>query len=854
MSIETNTDKLSLSIEVLELDLRTYRILNRGNVFTLSDIANLGENGLSGIYQLGKKQVPYVLKKLDDFLSKSEGITLAEIQSKTMPSQFESLDDFNKEPISILKLSGRAANPLLTAGINTIDELLTARNSKYENIRWFGEKAKQEVETALLKFSQSPALPDDPRPFLYTIESSAKPNLVQIIAPFVKVLLNDLKYQYDYEILKRRYGLENSKGYTLQEVGDYFGITRERVRQIAERAEQKIQQTITGAFDTKKWRMPQNIINEAQELFLLLRTYAVLITETEVVKIIQDRYNVTITENELGAVRFLLSLSGLEALPKNARESAGISLVPTWVLLEKIDKPLLFKLVDIVYHILLDEVKPVSRFDIFVQVNRKLKKKVEPIYLDYASKVCQEIEKTDDDHYEFRFESLPSVADKAYRILYQANKPLHIRDILREINHRQVMAGTPANAITRNLQNQLVGDSRMKPIGRSGEWSLVEWKHISQETILELMQEFLHLKQTSATAREIYDYVHSKRESVNLKSIHAYLVYQKLFTRVADGKYGLAAWGDKPYETQRNWDRKGLDEQIDMAIKAIFTDEKTDKLPLWSTVDKVRERTGRAGLTIRKRISQVTWLKIEQHPKHSQRKLLKYLGENQSSTADSKIEISAKKVLIRDSVQNEVANFLSKQPENSAPLSVIVSHVMKKTGCIKPTMYHYLGEMENIRKEYMDGVWVCKLITPAATESPLSFTQIEAVTDDELKGNLKRAVSNLNIDNVDLGLFQLGKIFEIELKSFLLQAKSKNAFPVSKNDLERLANMIDCVERNKIITQKHHLTLLREHRNERAHGDVPNLAERKKLMQYAPFLGDLYITYIVLFNNKRQKL
>jgi len=128
-----------------------------------------------------------------------------------------------------------------------------------------------------------------------------------------------------------------------------------------------------------------------------------------------------------------------------------------------------------------------------------------------------------------------------------------------------------------------------------------------------------------------------------------------------------------------------------------------------------------------------------------------------------------------------------------------------------------------------------------------------------------RAINNLNIDYVDSGLFQLGKIFETELKAFLIEARSKNSFLVSNNDLERLANMIDCVERNKIITQKHHLTLLREHRNEGAHGDIPNLPERQKLMQYAPFLGDLYIKYIpflgdlyikyiILINDKRQKL
>lgn len=773
MNIEPNKDKLSLPIEFLELDVRTYNILKRGNVSTLSDIVNLGENGLAQIYQLGEKKVPYVVDKINEFLSQTQGVTLAELQAKTQ------------------------------------------------------------------------------KPFLYEASSPEKPNLVKELVPFVKALIKNLKFQNDYEILNRRYGLENNKNYTLQEVGDYFGISRERVRQIEARAEEKIQQTLTGLFDTSNWQMPQNIINEANELFSLLRNYDVLITEDEALKFMQNRYDNEIQENDLGAIRFLLSLSGLEALPKAPREAVGISMLPAWILLEKIDKPLLFKVVDIVYHILLDEIKPVSKFDIFVQINRKLKKKVEISYLDYASKICLGIQKIDDNTYEFRFESLPSVADKAYRILYQANKPLHNRDILREINHLQVKTGGQVDT-GRNLQNQLGSDNRFEPIGRNGEWSLAEWKHIARETYLELMQEYLHLKQTSATAKEIFDYVHSKRESVKLSTIQAFIGQKSLFTRVDNGKYVLAAWGLKPIPSERVRGAE-IDQRIDSAIKAVFADKKTDKLPLWSVVESVRERTNISTLTIRKKISELPYIDFEPHPTHPQRKYLSFLKDGQHRIVSTKIDRPAK-ALIRDNVQTEIKDFLLQQREHSAHLSVIAAHVIRKTGCLKPTFYHYLSEMESIRKSYVDSIVVCKLVEANNENVALHFPQIDATTDTELRDNLKRAVSNLNIDNVDLGLFQLGKIFENELRSFLTLAKTKNAFPVSNKDLGRLVDMIDCVETNKVTTQKYHLTLLREHRNERAHGNIPNLAERQKLMQYAPFLGDLYIDYIILFNDKRQKL
>lgn len=775
--MKNENDKLSLPIEVLELNLRTYHLLKRGSVFTLLDILNRGEKGLIQIHQLGEKQARYVINELNEFLTQSQGKTMDELQSKI-----------------------------------------------YKNTQ---------------------------QPFVYEVSSLDKPNLVKEIIPFVKSFVKHLKFQNDYEILKRRFGFELSKSYTLQEVGDYFGVSRERIRQIEFRAKENILKALTGSFSSKKWGVSQKIIDESNKLFSIIKNLDPIITETEALNMMKNRYD-SIDKNDLASIRFLMNLSGLEALPKATRETTGIALIPAWISLEKLEKSLLFKVIDIVYRLLEDEVKPVSKFDIFVKINGSLKKKVEPVYFDYAVKICKEIQRVDDDFYEFRFESLPSIADKAYRVLHQANKPLHNRDILKEINYLQVKSGGQIEK-SRNLQNQLVSDFRFEPVGRNGEWILREWEHINKDTFLELMQEYLHLKQVSATPKEIFNYVRSKRETAKLNSIYTYLTDQKkLFTRVANGEYGLTAWGLKSVPSERP-NSVEIYSQIDSALKSIFADKKTNKLPLWSVVKAVRQQTGRSAITIRNRISELANFDFEPHPTHPNRKYLRLLEDGQQRSLINQSKRSPIK-LIRDSVRNEVRDFLLEQPENSAPLSVIASHVMKKTGCIKPTFYQYLSEMENIRKSYSNAVIICKLIEPNKIAEPLLFPQIDPIADIELQDNLKRAIKNLNIDNVDLGLFQLGKILENELRSFLTLAKAKNAFQISNKDLGRLVDMIDCIERNGIITQKHHLTLLREHRNERAHGDIPNLIERKKLMQYAPFLGDLYINYIVLLNTKTQNL
>ena len=113
--------------------------------------------------------------------------------------------------------------------------------------------------------------------------------------------------------------------------------------------------------------------------------------------------------------------------------------------------------------------------------------------------------------------------------------------------------------------------------------------------------------------------------------------------------------------------------------------------------------------------------------------------------------------------------------------------------------------MKNIVKEDTAEGLKCRLIQPNSGEH-LQFPQIQNISDSTLRSNLNTAIKNLNLEHVDLGLFGLGRIFEAELKTFLQLARDKKVFTVTSKDLEKLASMIDCLERNKIISEKHVLT------------------------------------------------
>ncbi len=53
-------------------------------------------------------------------------------------------------------------------------------------------------------------------------------------------VLEELNYR-EREILRLRYGLADGYSYTLEEVGQIFSVTRERVRQIEAKAVRKLQ-------------------------------------------------------------------------------------------------------------------------------------------------------------------------------------------------------------------------------------------------------------------------------------------------------------------------------------------------------------------------------------------------------------------------------------------------------------------------------------------------------------------------------------------------------------------------------------------------------------------------------------
>lgn len=762
-------------------------------------------------------------------------------------------------PVSRLDFSDRTSSVLSRAGVITLQDLVDFRSRGYKRGtkgRGINTLSIREIEQKLSGLANIDLAPtssifpssENSHSFLVELDEIDVVNIVRLAIPFARRLLECKDRQRAYDILRRRHGLDGSKSYTLEEIGEYYGLTRERIRQIQSRSEKLILNVLLGRESLKRWRIQERLHEEASMLHQQLNDLGEVFAEDEAQRFIMSRYNMeTIDRTQL---RFVLSVFGFEPLSKN---QTGLWDDPStvWAQPESSLPKNIGEIIRDAKRLLEKNVMPVEFFEIRIRLNKKRKAKLNDQQIRSSLRVCPEIEQVGDDHFQTKFEYLSSLADKAYRVLSERGHPLHIREIARLINKRLASVGRNTDVQVTGFHGQLIADARFEPVGRSGRWSLSEWAHVRRDNIVDLMKEYFHYHQSKATAASIHAFVETKRPGVPKKSVYTLLKLRPdLFAQVSETEYELAAWGTKRYEPTRPWrSSEELRDLILRSIDEIFSGQVGNTMPLAQFARRLAEKTGNAEQTIRNRLPSVRSIEIISDASyHGRNKLVRYIGiRDQERMPESERNNTHR------TIAYEVTRYLEDQDGLRARVADIALHVVRVVGCKRPTFYKHLSTMQNIVKEKEGSTLFCCL-KPLQREDKLSFPQISMLKDSSLLDDLSIALGNLNLHNVDAGLFQLGKIFENELRAFLEEAKSKNSFVVTRRDLDKLSSMIDCVVNNRIISKGHHLTLLREKRNERAHDKMPTLEERKKLMQHAPFLADLYVEYILSLHQARLAL
>lgn len=682
------------------------------------------------------------------------------------------------------------------------------------------------------------------------IVSSA--NLLEQLLPITESFINATcksQPERDLDIIKKRFGLNHESVYSLEEIGIYYDITRERVRQVEFKIISKLSELMYGSSESKKFKIQESFVHEYKQVKDNLLDLDYILTEEEIRKFFQDRYGISRESESFSSLNFLMELLGYCSIsPKNNGYRGSTRLA--WCLKEQFNKAHTEK-VFIYFNTLLDKPERFKFFDIVISLNKTKGYRLDKDFIRMLLKLCVEIEKleNEEDTYQVKFECLPSAAERAFRVLQEKGEPLHFSEIAKIINLAELSLGKGKRITVTNLKNQLIADSRFKPIGRSGIWSLSDWNNVTTKTITQIMEDSFHEGGKPLSVNEVYQYVIARRPDASFRSVSVYLSNTDIFVRVDKNQYALVVWGLKALDKSIRRTSDEASSLINAALKEIFVDK--DSIHLADLIRLVKEKTKLAEMTIRNRV------------KFSQNFELKQEGISNNYTVycinrdfeQTSSNLDFGKELLRDKIQNEIISILQANPNKPITKGDLYFQVKKEVECLRPTFYAYLSSMKDIKQYAENGKSYCLFEYQEQQNSvDIDSALLTTCLDLELLNRLKRAINKLNIDEVDLGLFELGRIFENELKDYLIIAKQHSVIQVYRKDLEKLVHMIDCVVRENVVSKGYYLHILREERNERAHGKIPNLDERKTILNKAHYVAELYIQNIVFFNDQRNKI
>ncbi len=354
----------------------------------------------------------------------------------------------------------------------------------------------------------------------------------------VSLLLKNLSSK-ESDILSRRFGILGKKRETLEEIGKYYEITRERIRQIE-------MSTIKKLKDLKSFR--QNIEAAEQHITHLLENHGGIMEEGFLME--EIGYN---DETQNQSIKFILNHlinDKVEPIKSDSHLLSGWKLP---VLQTNIVKDMINELMEIINLenrlLKLEELLGKMRERDFYTNNKehflglklgtdeeKLENELDKIVHSYL-RVAKNIDKNILGEWglaNWNAVKPKRMSDKIYLVLRKANKPLHFVEITDLINQSEFDKKT---AYPATIHNELILDERFVLVGR-GIYALKEWGY-KNGTVMDIIVDVLKNSDQPMTKDQITQAVLDQR-IVRKSTIDLALTNKAKIKKTADGKYTLA--------------------------------------------------------------------------------------------------------------------------------------------------------------------------------------------------------------------------------------------------------------------------------------------------------------------------
>jgi DNA-directed RNA polymerase delta subunit len=309
------------------------------------------------------------------------------------------------------------------------------------------------------------------------------------------------------EIIERRFGLFGRDKETLENIGEHFGITRERVRQIQNNAIKNIQKKLEE--------------KEIKEIFNYFENYLLSLGGIRRKDLFLKALGNSDLENEIS---FLISLDKkILEFKENEKLFSFYALFPESF--EKVNK-----ICDSLESYLQKENKLVQKDEIL-----KLFSNEKPEIVLSAINISKNIKESYLQGYglvSWPEVSPKSINDRIYIVLEKEGKPLHFKEITELCNN--LFANGARKFITQTVHNELIKDKRFVLIGR-GIYALKKWGY-EEGTVKELIYKILKEQNKPLTKEEILQKILEQRK-IKPATVLVNLYDKKYFQRDEQGRY-----------------------------------------------------------------------------------------------------------------------------------------------------------------------------------------------------------------------------------------------------------------------------------------------------------------------------
>lgn len=428
---------------------------------------------------------------------------------------------FGSIPVTTLGLSTRAKSGLKLANIESVGQLLNCTRVDLLSIRNVGQKTAQEIVYKLSRYLSSPAPADQ---YIQTTGSAPQKQREELelatmtISGAFQHLLQSLTPR-EARILELRYGLEDGRRRTLEEVGIEFEVSRERVRQIQAKAQRELRHSSRKKYLEVISSVLENIAREAGGI----------LPEVE----IGSRLMETTSDggfHPAGLSRFVLQLSSkFVEIGDEVWALAKYPLKYRPTVVENAVRLLEARRSRMRFNALVSEIRHVSSIAEAVPV-------LDSLFIEACIKADPELE-VNSDGWCILTKWRTRYLDEIVQVLRDEGKPLHYTVISKRINDSASNKQVSDHNVHALLQREETVFVRVDP----GTYGLREWGHEPAPYYLRLIEDTFRTAGKPLEPKEVIRCVSEVRPCKE-STIMMYLTLNERFVRLESGEFALREW------------------------------------------------------------------------------------------------------------------------------------------------------------------------------------------------------------------------------------------------------------------------------------------------------------------------